>query len=624
MKRYFLFLICLITFKLNALEHLNCLILLEHNDSENIAISGRFYLMSKLQSALAEQASPILIHAAIWNGFIERRISFEQTSQIPNTIEHKISALYKKIKERTHHWTNFYNTESDDITQNKSLVAQRISEEFYTAKDALLVSDAEYQLLLNYITPFDPQDWSIYKKDGFYLLLPKKYIAQHSTTGFKLENLEEVTNSQDSASTYFESKNPKSFVNALSDFFIRYQDVPDQIMDYTWNIVLSGHGGSSYKETNNNKIVTWDGQPCIANLNPQEFKDVLEFFHTDVKTHLFQYSGCSGGGNHIDVVFENGSNRTYNFPIIVENLTDCTSYCKWNNPLRSNEKKFLTTDDLYYNSANKSWNLITKSPYEWNKFFNAISKADFSQDQIIETIARLPKILSYITYPVIASISLLRRPGINNFYPLSLSDTIKIDDRFIEQTKKNLLQELETSKDDSIVIRGARVLLLESTYVDSAIQIENDKKIRLISIKPGEAVHYIKKLTSLQHIDLTRTFCQAEYQAYNKTLLLDECVFPHSNNSPIFKDIASAGKDITLKNVVIIQQSNWASWFIRLFFTINDKAIMVVTNKKDERDEQTVLKEIICLTPEAKQKYEEYYLKLKTSLTNQSKLERIK
>ena len=173
MKQFLLLFICINIFKLQAIENLNCIILLDKNDTESIGCVGRFYLMSKLQSALAEQASPLLVHTSLWNSFIERRIRFEQRTQLADTKEQKTLTLYNKIKEQILYLSNHYNSTSNDITQNKSLIAHCLNEEFYNNKDALSISDLEYQLFLSYITPFNPIDWSIYKKNGFYLLLPK-------------------------------------------------------------------------------------------------------------------------------------------------------------------------------------------------------------------------------------------------------------------------------------------------------------------------------------------------------------------------------------------------------------------------------------------------------------------
>lgn len=597
MKLYFLIVCLTFIFKLPAIETLHCIILLNQDDTESIGNSPRFYLMSKLQSALAEQASPILVHASQWNSFVERRTSFEQRAALADTRENMVLTLYQKIQERIKHLSDYYNATSDDITQNKSLVAQHINEEFYTTKDKIDVSDEEYQLLLTYITSFDPKDWSIYQKGGFYLFLPKRYRDQHITTGFKLDNLEEVAHPLDSASNYFESQMTQPFTSVLSDFFLTHEDFPNTTMPYAWNFVFSGHG---YYES------TWT-RPCLADLNVQEIRQVLLFFHTQLNTHVFHYSSCYAAGNNIDLMFEN---NTYNYTIICECLTDCATYCKWKTMLPSPEKKFLTTDDLYYDSTSKSWNLVTKSPYDWGKFFSAISQVDFSEERAIESIERLPDILYHITHPTICNISLLRRPDMRNFYPLSSSDTVKIDDRFITQAKKNL-----PSGEATIALHAPKILLVESGSIDANLKLESTQKIRVISTRPGKAIHYIKMLTSANHLDIPSVFWQAEYQIYNKIFVIDECVFPHSSASLLYKDVPATEKDIILKNVLIIQQTNFAGRFIRLFFTINDSARMVIATKNDELAEETILKEIAILTPEAKGKYENHCIAMKNIAT---------
>lgn len=594
-KYYFLFFFCSIILKLNVFANQNqsCLILLDQQDTENIGRVSSFYLICKLQSAMAEQTVPLLVHASLWNSFIERRTCFDQNAKQAGTKESEILKLYDEIKNRTLHWSNYYNEISDDIIQNKALVAQRINEEFYDLD--IDIADFDYQLLVNYLTCFDPNEWFIYKKSGFYLLIPKKYLANHSTLGFKVDTLEKVSFSQDVVYNYFESQKQCSLAEVLSDFFLTHTD-------YKWDIVLSGHGGSSYTEKNDNGKITWKGEPLISDLTLQEFKDVLDFFQTQLNTHVLHYSSCYAGGNHVEAVFDK---QTYNFAIICECLTDCTTYCKWTNTLPSKQKKFLTVDDLYYDAETKGWNLNMKSPYKWDKFFDSISTIDFS----LETIDFLPKALAHITYPIIANISLLRRPGIDQFYPLSPPGTIKVDDQFILMGNKNKI-------DDDIIVHEAKLLLIESNYIDYNLKLDNSESIRIISIKPGSACHSIKKLSFENPIDLPSVFWQAEFQIYDKIFLIDECLFPYSQNSSVFKNVLTPEKDTVIKNVAVVQQSNFQGRFIRLFFTIQDKAMMIVAKKADpyELDENITIQEILTLSPEAKNEYDQYYLSLKESV----------
>jgi hypothetical protein len=601
-KCYFLFLICTITLKLSVFANQSCLILLDQRDTENVGRMSSFYLISKLQSAIAEQTVPLLVHASLWNSFIERRAAFEQKAEQIGTKENEVFKLYQEIKNRILHWTNYYNEISNDIIQNKFLVAQRINEEFYDVD--IDITDVDYQILVNHLTHFDPKDWAIYKKSGFYLLIPKQYSANHSLCGFKIDSLEEVAFSQDIVHNYFESQRQHSLAEGLSDFFLTRTDLSNQDTPYKWDIVLSGHGGSIYTEKNDDEKIIWNGEPLISDLTLQEFKNILDFFQTQLNTHTFHYSSCYAGGYHIGLIFDK---QTYNFAIICECLTDCATYCKWTNTLPSKRKKFLNADDLYYDSVAKSWNLNMKSPYNWDKFFDSISAIDFS----LETIDFLPKALVHITHPVIANISLLRRPGINQFYPVSPSGTIKFDDQFVSMRNKNKI-------DEDIIVHGAKLLLIESSYIDYNIKLDNTESTRIISIKPGKACHYIKKLNFENPIDLPSVFWQAEFQRYDKIFLIDECVFSNSPSSLVFKNALKTGKDAIINNVLVIQQSNYSGRFIRLFFTIHDQAMMIVAKKTDplELDENIAIQEIVTLSPEARDEYGQHYLALKESVNN--------
>ena len=397
---------------------------------------------------------------------------------------------------------------------------QTINEEFYSGK--LQASDQHYQLLLNYLTPFEPENWSIYKKGGFYLLLPFQ-----DERGFNSDNLEKVDNPEDIPFHYFSSEKLVSLPDALYEFFLTGSEEE-------WDIALSGHGGGSYQEYNDNGVVTWVAEPIIADLPVDDFKAVLAFFNAEVNTHFFHYSCCFGGGNHIDLAYD----KEYQFPIICDSLTDCYSYCKWNNQLPSDEKKYLTAADLYL--KDDKWHLSTESVYRWRQFFTDIENTDFSP----VSLERLPEILSSITNTFAADISLLRLAGSTSFYPIYPVDTFRVDER-------------------DVTLHGIKTVLVESEEMGT---ISLDGPARFLSIKPGDATHHIKKLQCAGFLHLPTAFWQAEGQSSDKTFLLDECIY------------TLHGKEITLRNVLIHQQQNH---LIRIFFTLGDEAMMMVANKSN-------------------------------------------
>lgn len=266
--------------------------------------------------------------------------------------------------------------------------------------------------------------------------------------------------------------------------------------------------------------------------------------------------------------------------------------------LPSTQKKFLTTADLVYDATQNCWQLPLTPVYHWNDFFNDIATIDFS----IGSIERLQEMKSSITYSIIANIPLLSLPGTNNFFPLYGADIVKIDERLLALVDKK-----------DLILQGTKTILLESRSIKTGLVLDHTDRFRMISIKPGDALHYIKKLQATSHIDLPSTFWQAQYQYYDKNFILDECSFPQTNDSLIFKDIDASENELVLKNVIISQQK---SHHIRLFFTVNDIAMMVVAYKPGQAEhiETATIQEVVTLDAAAREKYEDYYLSLKNSV----------
>jgi len=562
---------------------------LDDTDSESVG-TARWFLMSRVQSAIAEKSTPLLLHASLWNSFIERRINFQQHSQYKDSSFYKTYNLYKDINERMEYWSNYYNGLSNDAIHNKKLVIQQINKEFYNNQKN--ISGIDYQFLLIITTDFDPQEWDIYTNGGFYLLIPKNYSTQHSPVGFRTDSLKKITDPEDSSYIYLESRTKKSFVDCLPDFFLTFDDFEDNAMPYAWNIIAAGHGGYHYTEKNDNGIITWSGEPIINNLTLHEFKGTLEFFHSHVKTHLFEYSTCYGAGNHSLLLFNNDHTAGYNFAIICDTLTDCTAYCKWETQLPSDEKAFLTPSDIIHDEAKKCWQFPLRPVYYWEKFFNDVSTIDFS----INSIEHLQEIMGSITYSAIANIPVLCLPNTTTFFPLQSSDIIKVDDELLKLAETN---------DESITLNAVRTVLLESNCILPTITLNHYEPLRIVSIKPDDALHYIKKLEAYYSIDLPSAFWQAQYQRYDKTFIIDECTFPARYN---FQDIASQTKKLTLKNVIITQQK---FQYMRILFTIDEVAMMIIAHKISEEHDYAIVQEIITMTPAAQEKYKEYYESLK-------------
>lgn len=329
---------------------------------------------------------------------------------------------------------------------------------------------------------------------------------------------------------------------------------------------------------------------------------MLDFFNTQVKTNLLHYSTCSGGCNHLIIPFQD--KKTFNYTIACAVLTDCASYCKWENRLPSEQKKFLTTADLTYDALNKRWQLPIKSPYNWTLFFNTLEKNDSSKEASDDN---LLKAFGAITSPTFENTCQLRRANTEHFYPLYPPSYSKISDSMLAIAEK------ET---DIIKLHEPHIILLESLVIAPEIFIENStmQKLRIISIKPAYACHYFKKISASRCLDLASVFWQGCGQPYNKIFLIDELHCPQNTYIQMFRSVKS-NSDLILKHVLILASKDQ---YIRIFFSIDDIATMVIASKLDTVTPGTdaTIREIVTLSPQVQLKYEEQYARLVKNLVS--------
>jgi len=70
-----------------------------------------------------------------------------------------------------------------------------------------------------------------------------------------------------------------------------------------------------------------------------------------------------------------------------------------------------------------------------------------------------------------------------NIFPLQQADTIKIDDQLLALAKTD---------DDTITLNGIRTILVESSCIIPTLILNHIDPLRIVSIKPDDALHYIK------------------------------------------------------------------------------------------------------------------------------------
>jgi hypothetical protein len=384
----------------------------------------------------------------------------------------------------------------------------------------------------------------------------------------------------------------KSIVQNLEDFFLKGSDLPDN-MSYVWDIVLSGHGGWFADETNNKDKIELAADLRIADLTLKEFCSLLDFLNTSLNVNSLLYSTCYGGGNHSIAPFQ----KTYNYTIICSCLTDNYSYCKWGNNLPGS-RNFLTTADLSYSSSGNHWQLPLERAYNWNNYFEALEKLDLREE--ISKV-NFTSILKDLSCEKFENTSLLRLPGAGHFYPLYPSSYSKISDQMLAIVKKDK---------NVIKLHDLKVLLLESSFIDPEIIIDNCiQHLRIISIKPGNAIHYFKKISLTKSLNLAEMFWQGAGQCYEKIFLIDELLCPHNADIESLLRL-DAKNDLIFKRVLIINSKNQ---FLRIFFTLNDVAFMIIVSWLER---EAAIKEVVPLNTEARAIYEKHYALLAEKMSS--------
>ena len=109
--------------------------------------------MGKIQSAIAEQSTPILMNTNLWNSFIEHRINFKQKLAHKNSRSLQNLRSLPSINDRMEHLSDHYNALSSDASHNKKLVVQCINKEFYNKTKIFLRQIIScYLIIPHYLT----------------------------------------------------------------------------------------------------------------------------------------------------------------------------------------------------------------------------------------------------------------------------------------------------------------------------------------------------------------------------------------------------------------------------------------------------------------------------------------
>lgn len=264
-------------------------------------------ISSSLLTTLEQKAAPILVSAATWKNFIQRKQIYGDFI----TLDTK--TLITKYKRK---FTRF-NTDEGIITFAEKCKAYINPSQFGTLTKA--DKDELCYFLLSYVLMFDPKEWYMEKFGNYvYLLIPKIYQENqrikndYPKVSTKLSNRElilglkhgiSVSDPFDIASFSTPSilNYGEEFLKILSKIFVTKADVPDDTQClHHWYMYVIGHGspaeGFSYGS--------------IVGLSLLQFSRFLFFLNTTIQTDFLIYVTCFAGGQHLVQPYE----RTWFYP----------------------------------------------------------------------------------------------------------------------------------------------------------------------------------------------------------------------------------------------------------------------------------------------------------------------
>ncbi len=575
---------------------------------ENIGRPLRRYLMNKLQSALQEQACPILVSASLWEAFLEKRESMRQMGAVPSTAENHTLEIYGKINERLNFWYRFYREQSLDPIQSQQLMLASINDEFYANEEFLnetsnQVSDDMNAAFMSYATPFHSEEWEGYTNNhSFVLLVPKKYgeeeerLSAECATGFtnreihlglKVDHLARIDDLENPARFYL--YNPWvsiGMADSLSDFFVTREE---DRHPHSWNIVLSGHGRHASPDSQ-----TPQTEVLIADLTLQDFRKTLNFFEHNISTKCLYYATCYGAGNHLKLIFDQAGSSDYSYAMISDCFSDSWSYTFWHLLHFPNSKDDLLTSDEISYDVEKGWFLPLDYKYRWKDFFQEVAQNSFSSDSL----SWLAQSLSHITPSLLCNTPSVRLPH-SDKWMIILPDTyFRITDLVLRVNKKDTL----------ILNENTEAVLLEAPQIAVPVTIKNTRRVpRMVSALPGSSRHFIKQLTLKTNYCILGAFWPLEGDFFNREILIEQLDFPAKDFS--LKDqLHYEGDTITLKNVLIASEKS----MLRIFFQTEEGiSYMAVANKVNELARDASLKGLYPLNDECAELYLQRYYKSK-------------
>lgn len=577
MKR-FLLLLSVATAYANS-THKQLLILLDQTGVHENVTNNYVSLTHQLVAALQSACCPILVSTAIWKNVLEKKHEAAFAKAQPTAPEFATLKLFDTLANRITELDAGFKHAGYSHKKRAQLLAAQLTTEFYTPsglhnlKQNKLVAQWEHSdaVVMDQFM-FDQAAWQVHwVHDRLLLFVPKNNVQN---CGLKLDGLRQCADPLDLSRfvLYGFSKKNLSLVHSLRTIMPTQQEQP-----YRWTLLVEGHG------RNNDEAPRAAGRiRYIADLSLKEFKQVLDFFSTEINMHLLVSGSCQSSG----ILWQKMcamQNACYAYPILLSCLTDVTStgYVMWPK-LPFLYAGSLSAHDLAYDATHDSFRVYIDPLYRYKKFFT--------------TIAAMPS----FDIPV--------SDQFKQVLPTIIEPTLNNTPVFLKGDKKELLYDAATIAyvNDASSVHDAytkQALLVDTPRIAHSMHFLAQSMPRFVSVRAGTAYH------SLAHLQIDGGGLDTVAQAFwplkglsvDKFFLIDELRCTADAKCAVF---SAADQQITLKNVVVHTQKDS---YMRLYFAYNNH---IYSGHARMQEKQPMIKDLHIVRTMGPQKYATLYQSL--------------
>ena len=504
-----------------------------------------------ISKALMAESTPFLVNESLWQTFLELRQEWLLRSQIPDSDVFNITQYFADINKRINYWYSILNGIGNDELQIRSLIADKINEEFFTKEKCKELQEV-YKLPNNYNyfyimvlctrfavrCNFDAWHW-FRLNNGYLLAIPKTYSTHYTNSSSVIDILNACGFSSYAHITDPLHMDPIQNMNlsAIEDNIVpSLENLFLADKQYTWSLYIMGHGcyyklDSLYRQR-------------AGGITTAKFKKICQFFNANLNVHLLWLNTCSAGG--CNRLYLQNNTGTYHYTFVIESVNDSSTITNIDTSIlypKSNPLFYCTRDYIRKNTYNTS-ELWYNASTCFSRFFETIhtlyDNQEVADKKIQDSVYDASSILIAPTYfPQNTPYLLLPH---SNIWLLCCPE---------HRAYVNLHTVLLAEVCNTPHFLHKRTTFVDAPILKTGLQIVNDNVEFITIITPGDSTHCIGPVNAseLSIEKFVTCFWPLSQQECTKQVLFESITCPCNPEDPLIRTLGVTKKTVTFKDV---------------------------------------------------------------------------